>query len=309
MKIKNKLIIKNILIAIFIFIFGIHLLSFYVYFLDLGCGRSYCAPSDVFSKYRAFLTRDISIKDTDNTFFSAETYRPIENEASSKKPIALFGCSFVYGTGLENNQTFSYKLGKETGRPIYNRAKDSWGAQHTLYQFSNPKLYEIVPEPEYIIYLFFNGLYTRMYAPCCYICPQSYIAFYSEKDSHLILNKRTYFSDKVIPISMAKNKIVKTKLDNKQVNEIENFMLKHFEEIKKYQNEKWPNSKFIIFFYDEPLLGNASIKKLEDLGYISLRNEDLGISPYTQEYKLPDDHPSEKFWNDVVPIIVKQYNL
>lgn len=49
-----------------------------------------------------------------------------------KLPIILFGCSFTYGDGLNNNQTFSYKLSHLAKRPVYNRAECGWGVQHML---------------------------------------------------------------------------------------------------------------------------------------------------------------------------------
>lgn len=306
---KTSIFLINLIMIIIILIGGFHLLNLRLFYLDFGEARKEISFSKLITKYSNFLDRDISPSATEKMFFSQENYRPIENITSEKKPIALFGCSYVQGCGLEEDQTFSYKLGVATGRPIYNRARGSWGVQHTLYQFSNPKLYEIIEEPEYIIYLFFDGLYSRMFASICYTCDQSYLAYYEEKDNQLLLKKRTYISDKVLPLQALKNIIFLNKQNSaKEVDKIEKLMLRHFEEIKKYQNQKWPNSNFIIYFFSEPN-GEDSIKKLEDMGYIALKNEDLNIDPNLPEYKIWDGHPSEKFWDDVVPIIVKKYNL
>ena len=39
---------------------------------------------------------------------------------SKKKPIVVMGCSYAFGQGLKDKQTFSYKLSKKAKRPVFN---------------------------------------------------------------------------------------------------------------------------------------------------------------------------------------------
>ena len=68
-------------------------------------------------KYFEKLYNRIEVKDSDTRHFRNDI-----NIDSKLKPILIMGCSFAYGAGLKDDETFSYKLGLETGRPVYNRS-------------------------------------------------------------------------------------------------------------------------------------------------------------------------------------------
>ncbi len=65
---------------------------------------------------------------------------------NTKSPVILFGCSFTFGAGLNDNETFSYKLSKYTGRNVYNRGLSGYGVQHMLYML-NDSDYCFLPPP------------------------------------------------------------------------------------------------------------------------------------------------------------------
>ena len=81
-----------------------------------------------------------------------DSFRKPNGVNYSKKPIVLFGCSHIYGYRLEDNQTLSYHLSEKSQRPVYNRAYNSWGMPHMVYQLFQIDFYKEVPEPEYLIY-------------------------------------------------------------------------------------------------------------------------------------------------------------
>lgn len=68
--------------------------------------------------------------------------------------------------GLANEKTFAAKLSNATKRPVYNRSYHGWGIQHMLYQLEDPKTFEELPEPEYVIFsiqlpIYINALFTH----------------------------------------------------------------------------------------------------------------------------------------------------
>ena len=249
-----------------------------------------------------------------------ETYRRVENIFSKKKPIVLFGCSFTEGTGLDDNKTFSYKLGKLTGRPIYNRAVGGWGIQHVLYQLQDKDFYKIIPQPEYIIYVYFNGHLSRMTAPVCYMCPTCYFVFYERKKNK---NKDITFvskTDNVIYNFIINRMIFLGAIKDKTFNYLYNFekykkytdelFLDYLRAIKKKQVENWKDAKFIIFFYSDPKDEKLE-EKVKKLGFITITKSDFNINFDSAEMKISetDPHPSSHFWDIVTPIIIEKLNI
>ena len=67
-------------------------------------------------------------------FYSSQiSYREPENENSPLQSIYITGCSFAYGFGLEKDETLSAKLGHLIQNPVYNKAYQSWGLNHTVF--------------------------------------------------------------------------------------------------------------------------------------------------------------------------------
>ncbi len=271
--------------------------------------------------YKNFMLRDTSPEYIMNIIIYNKwnLYRRIENISSSKKPIVLFGCSFTEGTGLEDNQTFSFKLGELTGRPIYNRAVGGWGIQHILYQMQNNNFYKIVPKPEYIIYVYFNGHLSRMTAPVCYMCPTCYFVFYKRKKSNnnvsFILKTNNiiynFIINKFIFWGVIKDKTYNYLYRFKTYkNYTDELFFDYLKIIKKKQEENWKDSKFVIFFYSNPEDKNL-LENVRKLGFVTITREDFDINFDSDEMRISktDPHPSAHFWDIVTPIIIEKLNI
>lgn len=90
--------------------------------------------------------------------------RNIEYGDENKQPIILFGCSYVYGFGLEENQTFSHKLAQLTNRTIVNRGKSGTGLPFFYFQLSDKEILNTLPQnPQYIIYTLIPDHFPRLY--------------------------------------------------------------------------------------------------------------------------------------------------
>lgn len=236
-----------------------------------------------------------------------------------KKPIVIFGCSYAYGYQLERKQTLTYKLAQNAKIPVYNRAYTSWGIQHMLYQSRIEKLYEILPEPEYVMYVFINDHIRRLYLlsfSSWNILAEEFNLRYKEKDGELIeiknqngfLNqiKRLYFANKIQHL-MTNKKM----LDSKNRTNRYDFAIKHFVEAKQEMQKHWKNTKFVVLFYDKTANDKYLKDKLTENDFIvldatTLTDENLATKKYLTQDKL---HPNEKAWDILVPQITKELKL
>lgn len=236
-----------------------------------------------------------------------------------KSPFVIFGCSYAYGYQLENNQTLSYKLSKKAKIPVYNRAFTGWGIQHMLYQTRIEKLYEIIPKPQYVMYIYMHDHIRRLYLlsfSYWNILAEEFNLRYKEKDSKLIeiknqntiLNqiKRLYFVNKIqhqlTNKEMTNSKTLKKRYD---------FALKHFVESKQNMQKHWQDTKYIVLFYDKTDGDEYLRNKLKENDFIvldaqTLANVDLTTDEFLTANKL---HPNEKVWDLITPKLIEELKL
>ncbi len=266
--------------------------------------------------YYKFLSRDISEKNTYEAIIQDKNhwYRPIENKTSKELPIILFGCSYTYGTNLKDNETFSYQLARLTNRPVYNRAYGGWGVQHMLYQLtSSEELYNMVQKfskpPEYVIYTFIRSHYYRLKTPVSLFFAPSYLVFYKPpKDGKLELKKGNFINQKMILHHFFMNKFVYTTFSKYPFFQeyFDDLLLNYFIEAKKALNSRWPKTKFVIFFYEEPF-SRYLVESLKENNFLIISKKDIGINPEDKKYHFRNDpHPNALFWHSAIPPILQK---
>lgn len=252
--------------------------------------------------------------------------RTPEGTKYSKKPIAIFGCSYAYGHYLKNEETFSYKLAHLAKRPVYNRAVVAWGVQHMLYQAQSPILYEQVPEPEYVMFVMMfdhlRRLYSRSFSSGHLLNEERYLR-YKEFNGGLVPKKdvevhsitgfiknildRAYLTGKIQQIYVEKYLI-----DDKNYDSYSKFMLKHFLQSREKMQEHWKNTKFVILMYDYFNSNDSDFRKLlEDNGFIVINLQELTQTDLNaKEYKLENDpHPNAKAWELITQKLIQKLNL
>lgn len=314
-----KKVIKIILCNIIGLIIIISVVNFLLFYMECKNFDKNIPMNTICQKYKEFMTRDISIENSKQMLITSDEFRPIENKESKKAPIVLFGCSFAYGASLKEDQTLSYKLGKKTGRPIYNRGLSGLGVQHMLFQLRDKSFYQIVPKPEYVIYLFMEGHIQRITTPTTPSFPNCYTAFYKNSQmGDFVLKKRTFLSDKIIIQHHISNYLAWNFLNRiKSYNEKwEKNFVKYVVESKKEVEKNWPSNgetetKFVVIFYrGEPIL-NSTIDTLNEKGIIVITKDDFNINVYDKKYQISetDTHPSELAWDIFTPIIIEKLNL
>ena len=243
--------------------------------------------------------------------------RPVEYRNPKLKPIILFGCSFTAGFGLENNETFSYKLAQYTNRSVYNRGRSGTGLPFLYYQLSDNEIIKELPKnPEYIIFTLIPNHFPRLFRYRNFVLTGEHTLRYKIQDNKLVEDKikfpflHSFFTSIVIEEYLEN----KNSLDTKKVTDL---TLKIFDESYKIIKEKFPNTKFVILYYEGPwdkknIYDNLlkEISKISNDIIIIHINEKLPQLTEKDEYWLEDKaHPSSKAWDLIVPMISKELNL
>ena len=232
------------------------------------------------------------------------SFRPDINLESKKKPIILTGCSFTYGYGLSDDETFSYKLGKMTGRPIYNRAGNGWGLSHFLFLTEFNYFYQKHEQPEYLFYIFIDNHLNRINKFKVEPLYSEFQPRYKLKNSKLSLLKPTILDRFVL-------------LQNYQYNlgESDPSILYFYfktanENIKKY----WGNTKLVILKYptddDYNTFTDECWSNLQKEGIIVLDLDIIsGVDLRCDKYKVDGYHPSAEAWDKILPNLIKKLKL
>lgn len=242
-----------------------------------------------------------------------KSFRPVNYVKSNKKPVVLFGCSFIQGTGLENNQTLAYKISKLSNRTTYNRARYSTGPQFMYYQLNDKAFKQEVPDAEYIIYTFIGVHLPRLYD--YQTCPFSteINLRYKIFDNKLVEIKPAFMPFySLYMVKKIQSKLVAPKISKEEANyNLFNCIMKESIDIAK---KKYPNSKFVILEYPDGAnkkLSQDEILKLEYMGFVFVNVEKLiGHNLNDSKYKVADNyHPSEAAWNEITPKLVQKLKL
>lgn len=234
------------------------------------------------------------------------------------KPVAFFGCSFTYGLNLKPEETLPYKFAYLTKRPTYNRAYSAWGIQQMLYQARDEKLYEKVPEPEYVIFTHMHDHFRRLYLITFvggHMLNEDLNIRYKEKNGELVLIKnqnpfllflkRLYITNKIHQFYIDKFVLSKFNSDN-----YHNFALKHFVESKKEMQKHWKVAKFVVFAYDDLHKNDEYLENLEKEGFIVISYKDLTDEDLTlSKYMSLDFHPTAQAWELLVPKLAKKLGI
>ena len=108
--------------------------------------------------------------------------RNIKIGNSYKKPIIFFGCSYMNGATLEENQTLSYIISEKTGRSTVNRGIPAGSINNSIFDLRDDDFYKLlksnnIKNPEYIVYMFINDHLKRISIP--------YLGYVTPSDKHV----------------------------------------------------------------------------------------------------------------------------
>ncbi len=292
----KKIIISLVLVVIFLF--TVECCIFHIVKKDLGTN----------SKYTTKMT---SYDDFYKNLFKKKLIRPIENYESELSPIVIFGCSFAYGDGLNERQTFSHKLAKYVNNPIYNFSYGGWSVANMLYQIEHEPILKDMKEPESVIYVFVPVQKHRLFLHVYHPLDWHLTVHYKIKDNMLKQSKipPVFFSlytikkiDNMVAMFKGSSDIYKSKRD-----EITKLF---FKQSLINMKANWKNTKFYIFNfsdYTEDFL--YELEQETDWKLIDLSEfEDEEKIYFNKKYTISeeDKHPNEAVWDIIAPLFFQK---
>ncbi|MCR5261725.1 MAG: hypothetical protein K6C94_07800 [Candidatus Gastranaerophilales bacterium] len=243
-------------------------------------------------------------------------------KGNKKGGIVTIGCSYTEGAGLEENQSFAYKLNQLTGKTTYNRGISATGTQYVYRQLADKNFKKEIPEVDYVIYTFIYDHFYRLFRDyVTYGNSNLHINYYLNDKNELREGKHpfwflyTFYTTRLI--SEYKEQRSYDEFDEKYA-----VFLKLIEESIKEMKKNYPNAKFILLEVPQGSmclsdyqagteeLTKEQIKDIEDLGAIYVNAEKLVGHQLrdTEKYRMPDkDHPSERVWDEIAPALVKKF--
>ena len=303
------------------------LLAIIEFFAYKSASNTYCNLNDKLQNKNDKLSYNINLQTADDAF-----KQQISNQLRSpvglnykKKPILLFGCSYTYGLGLNENQTFGNKLSHLTHRPVYNRAFSGTGIQHMYKQLESKEFFDNkIPEPEYIIFGFSYFLHSDRLIRYTFqvFDDYFYLRYYPDKfDKYGDLIEHKPYLPKYLNGLYTIRKLEEIRAYNLHHNQkllpkFEDFVFLMFHKSKEKALKIYPNTKFVIYCFDIFKYDTSGhkelLKKLQDDGFIIIKQSDISDIDLTNEkwfVSQNDSHPNEKYWNEITPKIAKILNL
>lgn len=252
----------------------------------------------------------------------ADYYRQPQIGSKNKPSILFFGCSYIYGSMVEEKYTIPYLITKRTGRTTINRGLPGGSILNMFNDLSSDDFYKDLknyPEPDYIIYLWINDHLNRICNP--YITPLTYTdvnqysinPIYEQKDGKLIKKfppkwKLPFYALYTVKayFYFYSDSFAKNKKDKK--------MLSYFIIAKNICKEEFPNAKFIVIEYKDTsalLMSDELRSGLKENGITLLNAENLaGHELDSEKWRASDkEHPSPEAFNDITSGLIKSLKL
>ena len=230
---------------------------------------------------------------------------PINKE--EKLPIAVMGCSYTYGMGLQETETISARLAEATGRTVYNAGFIASSPRDILYILRTDKhRIKLLGEGnnlEYIIYPYIAHHLFRLYNETRVFAPSPK---FKKKGNSLEYQKK-------------KNFLLKTQLYKKAI-EVRYHIIdgkKSFElmklylvEINKEIKKNYPKAQFVVLVYDEKGTEDWDFFEKQGIKIVKVTNLTTSKKLLGNEYRLQDNkHPNAKAWEEIAPLLSEKLNL
>ena len=246
------------------------------------------------------------------SFYNSEVKKRLRKPVGlnyNSAPELLLGCSFAYGFGLDDGETFGANLSKISKHPVYNYGFEWYfGLANMLWLSRQENFYKEVPNPENVIYVLMSDHLRRMNIKTGdEVYPFPFL-HYSLKNGKLELDKRNFWQ----------NSQIYRKYDCYQAlispnNKSLSLMNEFFIETKQEFDKHWKNYKFIILVYeqnedDKKLFAQNDWKYLQNNGFVVISISDLIGRVMDEETDIiPDDgHPSAAAWKALTPAFVRK---
>lgn len=229
---------------------------------------------------------------------------------TNKAPIAMVGCSYTYGLGLDDNDVPAAMISKETGRIVYNAGVNGGSPREILYILRNDdlrsKLFDNRTDIEYVIYTYISHHLYRLYKD---IRPYTYSPYFRVKNSELEYYKPNFLIAKSY-LYRKYTDLKYTEEDLSTINGSHDLFFIYMKEINKEIKKHFPNAKFVIIVYDD--LTQNDWDKIEKEGIKVIKVSNLSDKDFKSiEYRQSANnyHPKAIVWRILIPKIVGILNL
>ena len=291
---KNKLFKQmNVIIVISVIIFG----EIFACLSDLYFGAKF-HDGKLFIPYS---TKILKFEEIYNNSWK-KGFGKVYGEKYHVRPIVIFGGSYVYGYGLEDNETFASQLSEYIKKPVYNRAFQTWCVQNMLWQLKQQDIYTQIKNPETVVYMGVMADLENIYNPDVLNGLKYYESAGKLEEfpfAFMLLNYSYLYKKINHEISYHKT------LDRSKTIK---FFNKHVLEAKKEADKHWKNYKMIVVWYDLPLTDDFRELEQQGIKVISLDDfmkKNIFSNPDFKNSGA-DIHPNAKAWKLIIPEFVRQ---
>ena len=308
------------------------LLSILLILFLLVFAESYCLVNRVYKYKNDNLGAEINIRyfiPHSSNFIKQfwESFDEKYYNKNSSKTIAVLGCSYAEGAGLESNQNLSAQLSDYTNMSVINMGFGGHGIQ-SAYKFLSSSdgsfLKRKLPEINYFIYIYLEDHIRRLYDKNNIFNGELYPQYKSKNHKLKEINNSIFA---LLNMFYFINTINDYRMYEKYNKEINDYNL--FNDIMLNLNNKtkdlYPNSQFIILAVPikyttkkgkSSMFPDYELKKLQKMGITVIDAETLTNSDLKDEiYYLEDkNHPNAEYWKLIIPelskrLLLKQANL
>lgn len=231
-----------------------------------------------------------------------------DNFDSKKGPILFFGCSYTFGYGLNDKETFPWIISELTRRKTYNVSFSGFGAQQMLRHLQAEDFKSQVPKADYVVYVFMRDHLARLNGPP-FLDDYMYYPKFELKNGKLsyIEPSEEYIYNRNIRKHFNEIDFIKMKNSNFEDKNLINLYVAVLKESQRLSKKLYPNAKFVVFDIDN--CDNAD-KALKAEGIEVIELKDIFLEPYYPKYIIKDDcHPSANFWQLIAPKFIKKLDL
>lgn len=293
-------------ILLLVFVFCLDWISFKLYarLMEKECSRKRLS-----CQYKYNLLMCSPIKEGFSDIFR----KPVGTEYS-KPPIYVFGCSFAYGQYLDEKNIFSSILSRETKRPVYNRAIAGGSFAHMYYQVDKGMVDIKATKPDYVIYIMIYDHIRRNHLQVFNPLDDTLYLRYKSSNGKLKLatDKNNQFPVLFLYKLLNYNTAFEKSKNAKYYEENFELVKSYLEETRSKILEQSPNTKFVLFLYDEDgyfwFFDDPRLSELKKDGFVIVKASELTNKKLGEMMRL-DEHPTEEAWSVLTPALVKKLGL
>lgn len=253
--------------------------------------------------------------------------RPIFGKRYNKKGFTIFGCSYAFGLGLKDDQTFAYKLSTIAKRPVYTLADPGTSAQFSIMEVQSNKYNDYIKNSDYAIYMVISQHLWRIISHCDGQFTSDIVwPRFDKKNGKLVYHKCKFpiIEGSYIYRSIQKSILVNSlqKKNKYMFNKVFDLFKMHIALLDAELKKRNPNIKLVILIYRDydnsmqDFTDTPRWKEIEDMGIKVISAENLAQSKIhdfdimTPKYRIPNDgHPNALSWDIITPLFIKELNI